>query len=659
MSERVLTERERRIIRAVCETLIPPIDRDVDPEGFFATGAGAATADRVERMIGAIRDPRDVARLRQLLRALALAPVNWLLSGRWGRFDALGADQREHVLRRWAHAALPIRRAGFQALKRLTQVAFYAWPLEGGSHPAWRHVGREGPLPQPAEGVAPLATLAVERDTALECDVVVVGSGAGGGVAAGVLVESGLDVVVLERGPNPGARDMTQIEGDMLQSLYLDGGLLMTQSGSMPILAGSCVGGGTTINYTTSFPLPDPVQREWHRVSGLDLFTSERFRESFDRVAERLDVGTRWTTPGRRDRILEEGCRALGWHVDALPRNVTDCLEGLECGYCGYGCRHGKKNTTTEAYLRGAVAAGARVIAECEVDRVVLDGGRTTGVVARVRGPDGAEHRLTVRAGRVIVAAGAIYTPAILARSGLRNPRIGRGLRLHPATAVLGVFPDRVDPWSGTLQTRYSDQFADQDGGYGTKFETAPAHFALAASAFGWGSARQAKEDIGRLGYTSLVGILLRDRDPGRVVIGRDGHPRVHYELSRYDERHLRRGVRAGAELLGRMGATEVFTLQTPPARATPGPGGWLGGFMADADRIGYRYCRMSYITFHQMGSAAMGADPRRSVLDHRGATHEVGNLFVADGSVFPASSGVNPMLTIMAIADHVARGIA
>jgi choline dehydrogenase-like flavoprotein len=369
-------------------------------------------------------------------------------------------------------------------------------------------------------------------------------------------------------------------------------------------------------------------------------------------------VGTRWTTPGRRDEILEAGCRALGWHVEPLPRNVTDCLEGVECGYCGYGCRHGKKNTTTERYLRDAVAHGARVIPECDVDRVTIENGRATGVVARVRGEDGETRRLTVRADRVIVAAGAVYTPAILARSGLRNKRIGRGLKLHPATAVLGVFPDRVDPWSGTLQTRYSDEFADQDGGYGTKFETAPAHFALAASAFGWGSARDSKEDIGRLGYTSLVGILLRDRDPGRVVVGRDGHPRVHYELSGFDAAHVRTGVRAAAQLLAVMGATEVFSLQTPPARAQPGAAGWLDRFMASVDRIGYRYCRMSYITFHQMASAAMGADPRRSVVGPDGATHEIANLYVTDGSAFPTSSGVNPMLTIMAIADYVARGM-
>jgi len=652
-----LSERQGRVLAAICETLIPSIDESDDPEGFFSHTADAAAIERVERLIGAIRDPRDQLRLRLLLSVFSLPPVNLILSGQWGGLASFSRDRRETVLRSWAFSANPLRRAGFQALKRLIQVGYYAWPSDERGHPAWRHVGRQGPLPQPDVGVEPLQTIEVSQDLSLECDVVIVGSGAGGGVVAGVLAEAGWDVVVLEKGPNPGARDMTQIEGDMLQSLYLDGGLLMTQSGSMPVLAGSCVGGGTTINYTTSFPLPQAVREEWKRASGLDLFTSDRFDASLNRVTERLGAGTRWATPGRRDRILEEGCRALEWHVDTMPRNVTDCLEGVECGFCGYGCRHGKKNTITERYLRGAVANGARVIADCEVEQVTLDGRRATGVEAQVGGSDG-KHRLTVRARTVVVAAGTIYTPAVLARSGVRHAALGKGLRLHPATAVLGVFPDRVDPWSGSLQTRYSDQFADQDAGFGTKFETAPAHFALVASAYGWQSSRQMKADIGRLGYTSLVGILLRDRDAGRVAVGRDGHPRVHYELSRYDVGHVRTGIRGAARLLAEVGAIEIFSLQTPPTRIRPNSQGWLDRFMDGVDRTGYRRCRMSYITFHQMGTAAMGADPARSVVNGSGAAHGFDGLYVTDGSVFPMSSGVNPMITIMAIADHVARAM-
>jgi choline dehydrogenase-like flavoprotein len=222
----------------------------------------------------------------------------------------------------------------------------------------------------------------------------------------------------------------------------------------------------------------------------------------------------------------------------------------------------------------------------------------------------------------------------------------------------MGVFPDRVDPWEGSLQTRYSDQLANQRDGYGAKFETAPAHFVLAASAFGWDSARQFREDVGRLGYSGLCGVLLRDRDPGRVAVGRDGRPRVHYELSRFDAANVRGAVRGAAQVLAAAGAREIFTLQTPPARVRTSERGWLDRLMAAADARGYRYCRMSFITFHQLGSARMGRVPEDSVVGESGEAHDVRGLYVADGSTFPTSSGVNPMLTIMAVADHVARAI-
>jgi long-chain-alcohol oxidase len=644
-----LTPRQRAVLDAICDTFVQPSEE----------GAGPPLHDRVAGIVASLPDPQDINRLKLLLSALDSRLVNLLLSGAPRSFAAMDLEARVRVLRGWAESGLKQRRAGFQAVKRLVNVMYYTFPAKNGSHPAWRDVGYPGPLPMPpgAATAAKLPTVTIDRDTTLDCDAVVLGSGAGGGVVAGLLAAAGKSVVVLEKGPNPGSRDMTQVEGDMLGSLYLDGGLLMTQSGSMPILAGSCLGGGTVVNYTTSFPLPAETREEWARLSGLGFFTSPRFEESFARVNARLGVGTRWSTPGARDAILERGCRALGWHVDAIPRNVTECKEGLECGYCTYGCRHGAKNSTARTYLADAAQAGGRLVATCEVERITTLRGRATGAVARVRSPGGT-HTLTVRAPIVVAACGAINTPPLLTRSGLRNPNIGRGLRLHPATAVAGIFPERVEPWTGGLQTRYSDQMANLHEGYGVKFETAPVHFALPASGFGWESPAQFKQDVGRLGNLSLVGVLLRDRDSGRVATSGAGRPRVHYELSAFDIEHVRQGLRGAAQVLAAAGATEIFSLHTPPARVRPGEPRWLERFGDTIDARGYRYCRMSYITFHQMASCTMGADPARSVVGETGESHEVKGLYVADGSAFPTSSGVNPMITIMAIADHVGRAI-
>jgi choline dehydrogenase-like flavoprotein len=258
----------------------------------------------------------------------------------------------------------------------------------------------------------------------------------------------------------------------------------------------------------------------------------------------------------------------------------------------------------------------------------------------------------------VVVACGTLHTPAVLVRSGLDLPALGRSLYLHPVTAVLGQFDQRVEPWAGALQTRFSDQLADQHQGYGVKFETAPVHFALAASALGWEGSVRSRDDIAALAHTGLVGILLRDRDPGRVRIGRDGRPRAHYELSGYDAAHLRRGLLGAAQVLVAAGAREVSTLQTPPARGQPA-NGWLARFTSEADARGYRRGHLTCVSFHQMGTAPLGADPARSVAADTGEVHGVHGLLVADASTFPRSSGVNPMLTIMAVADHVSRGIA
>jgi long-chain-alcohol oxidase len=289
----------------------------------------------------------------------------------------------------------------------------------------------------------------------------------------------------------------------------------------------------------------------------------------------------------------------------------------------------------------------------CAVRRVVIERGSATGVEARV-----GESALTVRAKAVVVAAGSVHSPALLLRSGVTLPALGRHLALHPATAVLADMGQDVRPWTGTVQAHYSDQFADLDSGYGFKFETAPVHPSLQALAAPWKSAAGHRDRMAKLPQTGLVGILLRDRFGGRVRVDRDGAAVVDYRLSRYDRLHLRRAIAAAAELLEAAGARDIWLPLARDVSYRPGANArqdWL----RRVDAAGWGPNEILLVTFHQMASCRMGANAQVSVVDAEHRVWGIRGLYVADASVFPSASGVNPMLTVMGIAHRAAAVIA
>ncbi len=482
--------------------------------------------------------------------------------------------------------------------------------------------------------------------------MVIVGSGAGGGAAAGVLAAAGLDVIVIESG---GYYDDQDFDGSELQALtqYYMGAPQATHDQSVGLLAGACLGGGTVVNYSTSFRTPDDVRAEW-AAHGVPEFTSAEYSASLDAVCERLGVSQEYNEPSSREHKLQEGCVKLGWHVDAMPRGVRKCAQGKECGYCGLGCRVGAKQSVVKTWLADAGSTGTRFIIRTKVERVVVEGGAARGIVGRTA--DG--HRVTVRSRAVIAACGAIHTPALLKRSGLRNPNIGKHLRLHPATAVWGQFDEELKPWEGVMQALYSDQHRDLHDGYGLKYETAANHPHLFIAFAPWRGAQEHLSLMEGLTHSVPLGVLLRDRDGGEVRVGRDGEPIVRYKLSPFDADHLRTGIDGAAQILEAAGARRIFTSQGKFVSYQPGNGG-RERFMADADAAGYGPGQIHLGSFHIMGSARMGGSPAGSACDPNGQTWDVRDLYVFDGSAFPTASGVNPQISIQAIAHMGARTLA
>jgi long-chain-alcohol oxidase len=571
------------------------------------------------------------------------------------RWSSLSRDQRERVLLAWGDSRAPQRRAVFQALRKAALLFYYMLPgPDGGRNPAWDAIGYDGPLgtlpgaPSKALTTVPLTG----GDLELECDVVIVGSGAGGGATAAVLAAAGLEVVVVESGDYYDDQDFDGSELGAITRYYM-AAPTATHDQSVGLIAGSCLGGGTVVNYTTSFRTPDAVRAEW-AAHGVPAFTSGDYTASLDAVCQRLGVNQEHNDPSTREQKLRDGCLALGWHVDAMPRGVRNCAQGRECGYCGLGCRVGAKQSGVKTWLADAHAGGAKLVVRSRVQKVLVQDGSARGIV----GVTAEGKRLTVRSRAVVAACGAIHTPALLKRSGLQNANIGKHLRLHPAGVVFGVFDEELKPWEGVMQALYSDQYRDLHDGYGLKYETAAEHPHLFLPFAPWRGARAHFALMEAMSSTVPIGVLLRDRDGGEVRVGRDGEPVVRYKLSQFDADHLRTGIDGAAQMLEAAGARRVFSSHAK----------WVGydtatgtraQFMADADAAGYGAGQCILNSFHIMGSARMGGSPAASACDPTGQTWEVRDLYVLDGSSFPTASGVNPQISIQAIAHLGARGLA
>lgn len=648
-----LTSRQQHALQSICDTFAPAADGWPSASDL---GIPAAIADALDF------NPRssDRAQLLQLLDLWDSRLHTLFTLGRLARFSSLAPEARVRVLLSWAESGLGRRRAVFQALRKAVGFLYVMLPgANGARSPVWDKYGYPGPLGvQKPSSPRPLAVTIPQGDMALSCDVCIIGSGAGGGVASAALTAAGKDVIVLEAGSYFDDADFDGAELGGFQRLYAEGGFASTADHSVGLLAGECFGGGTIINYCTSFRTPDDVRAEWAAV-GVPWFTGDEYTRSLDAVCLRLSVNLDHNRVSAREEILERGLRALGWHAAAMPRNVIGCEQGRVCGYCGYGCSIGAKQTTTKTWLADAQAAGARFFVETRVQRVRIEAGVATGVEAQSRGG----HRVSVRCKAVVIACGAIHTPALLLRSGLHNEHIGRHLHLHPVSNVCGVFDEEIRPWEGTMQAIYSDEHRFLTGNYGVKYETTALQPVIAVAVLPWREPRHYRSLLGKLSNTVGIGVLLRDRDGGRVDIDREGHPVSHYALSNFDRAHLRHGFISAARILEAAGARLIFSPHAKWCAYETAPSGKASGsldsFTHAMDSAGWDSGRLALFSFHIMGTARLGGSHKTSATNPEGQTWEVRNLYVMDGSSFPSASGVNPMISIEAIAHRNASALA
>lgn len=505
----------------------------------------------------------------------------------------------------------------------------------------------------------------VERDLELSCDVCVVGSGAGGAVVAQRLATSGKSVIVLEDGGFHVSARFDMTEANMFSRLYQEQGGRATADQSMAILQGRAVGGTTVVNWTTCFRTPERVMQHWAEHHGVEGLTHEALVPHWEEIERRLNVQQmRLDQVNANNLVTWRGLEALGWHKDLLFRNVKNCAH---TGYCGMGCVIDAKQSMLVTYIPEAVRAGAEVYANAWVERLTFDGRHVTGVIARVRNPETDafnDRTITVRARVTVLAGGAINSPAILLRSGLDpSGRTGKRTFFHPAVGAVGVHAERIQPFVGSPQYVYSDEFVTrEDGGMPFLIEGAPMFpMTLGSISNGLGAERQASMEL--LPYSSLTGVLLHDgfdtSDPDEgasISIGTGGRPVIDYKWTERLSRALRDASAAAMRIQLAAGARQTFTSHGVYAR-TPDEIDRL----LDAARWGP--CEIPVFVAHCMGGCAMGTDPARSVVDSRTLRHHaMDDLFVIDGSVFPTSCSVNPQISIYGLArwgaEHVLEAV-
>ncbi|MBU6423246.1 MAG: GMC family oxidoreductase [Chloroflexota bacterium] len=633
----VLTPRQTATLEAVVDTFVPDAD-------------ASAVARTIVREVAAVGRPKLLSDLRLFLGVIEHPVASVALAGRAVPFSRMDRTRRERYLISWADSAVPLRRTAFQAVKRAS--CFFAYgAAEAGADRLWGRIGYErGELLSLPDDPTELPSRPTRDGETVEADACVVGSGPGGSVVAAELTRAGRRVVVLEQGCSWTESDLDGAEAASFARLMWDRGLGTTDDLGVAILAGGVVGGGSVVAWSTSLRLPAAIREEWTRL-GLDGLDGE-IDAHYDTVERRLDVDTDESEINPQNSVLARGCEALGLPWQVIPRNTKGCAD---CGHCGLGCRHGAKRSTPRTFLRDAIGGGADLVADCRADRVVCENGRVVGVAATVR-DRGGERRIVVRAPLVVAAGGSIGTPALLLRSGVGGREVGRSLHIHPVPGVAGVYDEPIRSWSGVPQSVMSDAFAEIDGAYGFRLEVPSTLPGLLAAALPWRSAAEHSALMSRLDHVAAIIPLVNDRESGSVAVDRYGAPVVRYALRGLAAKLVQRAIVETARIHLAAGAREVHALFTRPVRVAPGED--FAAFERQVVSRGTAPNRIALFTAHQMSTCRMGADAATSVADPDGAVRGVRGLYVADASAFPTASGVNPTLTIMALAMRNARRI-
>ncbi|KAF2827912.1 long-chain fatty alcohol dehydrogenase [Ophiobolus disseminans] len=666
--------------------LTPEDDHDADSAAkeYLADNASSNPLFKMElqRMFAMYMPQSTRKQLSTVLSILDTRAGSLALTGYLTPISSQPANIRESILKSWSTARLgPLR----QLHRSLTVLSKQTWIKVTPSLRRVLGVPRvpTGMMPGVGHDYAFIQFPPGDKPEVIETDVIIIGSGCGGGVSAKNLAEAGHRVIVVEKGHHWTPDHFPMSEADGWNHLFMNGAFISSDDTSTSIVAGQSWGGGGTVNWSASLQTQGYVRREW-ASKGLPFFTSAEFQDSLDRVCERMGVSTEHVKHNPANEMLLEGARKLGWSHKAVPQNTGGNQH--YCGHCTFGCGSCEKQGPSVSYLPDAARAGTQFIEGFHAEKIVFsktmkDGKKlATGVQGTwtsrdmhggVAGAPLVTRKVLIKAKRIIVAAGTMQSPLLLLRSGLSNPQIGRNLYVHPVMVIGSIHQQDIKPWEGGILTSVVNEFENLDNaGHGAKLEATnmiPSSWLIWLD---WRGGLQYKLDAARLRHMAGYISIARDRDTGRVYPDPiDGRVRFEYHPSKFDKQHILKGLLALAELQYVAGASEIFTVLPgmrpfirDPSLPASGDGindpvfqAWLNEIKAK----GFPSPESVFVSAHQMGTCRMSSARRDGVVDPQGRVWGTEGLYVTDASVFPSASGVNPMVTNMAISDWISRGIA
>ena len=504
----------------------------------------------------------------------------------------------------------------------------------------------------------------------ITCDVAIIGSGAGAGITAELLAKAGLKVVIVEEGPLKSSSDFNQLESEAYPQLYQESAARKTEDKAITILQGRCVGGSTTVNWTSSFRTPDATLKFWQARYGLKDYNTEALSEYFEQAERRLNIGPWLTPPNENNDLLRRGAAKLGIPALAIARNVKGCWN---LGSCGMGCPTNAKQSMLVTTIPAALDQGAQLLVETRAERFELAGGLTKGRITALLCSFGASNtapdqqlpkRIATKiiAKNYVLAGGAINSPALLLRSGAPDPHghLGKRTFLHPVVMSSGVFEQKVEAWQGAPQTIYSDHFLDTqaiDGPIGYKLEAPPLHPVIFASTVpGMG---QSQHDLLKaFPYSHTLLALMRDGFHeqslgGTVKLRGDGSPVLDYPLTDYVMDGARRALLSMMEIQFAAGASRVLPLHEMAQTYTS----W-GQAREAVNALPMKPMLTKIVSAHVMGGCGLAAFENQGVTRPDGIHWQIANLSIHDGSLFPTSIGANPQLSIYGVVNRLAQGL-